>query len=261
MHPGEALLLEHVEVGGHIAAFGHVHRGHHQHGTVGGEGPEPFHHVLHGVALHLLAADGGEGASHPGEEQLQVVVDLGAGAHGAPRVAGHHLLLDGDGRADAQDAVHIGLLQPSHELPGVAGEALDVAALPLRVEGVEGQAALAAAAEAGHHHELSPWDVDIDVLQVVHPGALDADQAAVAHAGRSLGGAGGVRGVHTVRQRRREVRHRLARPWPPALSLELFPGNFMPGTTSASKATLTTQGTSIPRTRGPRPPIKTHRIA
>ena len=54
------------------------------------------------------------------------------------------LLLDGDGRRQAADDVVVRLLHLPEELAGVGGEALDVAALPLGVEGVEGQRALAA---------------------------------------------------------------------------------------------------------------------
>jgi hypothetical protein len=145
--------------------------------AAGGEGVGGGHHVLDGIALHLLAAVRAEGVADAGEEQFQVVVYLGTGAHGAPRVAGHHLLFDGDGRADAGDAVHVRLLQAAHELAGIAAEAFDVPALAFRVKRIESQGALTGAAEAGDHHQLAPGDLQGDVLQVMHPGTLQADEA------------------------------------------------------------------------------------
>ena len=85
------------------------------------------------------------------------------------------LLVDGDGRAEALDVVDVGLLHAAEELAGVGGEGLDVAALALGVDGVEGQGALARAGEAGDNHKLVPGDRDVDVLEVMLAGAFDED--------------------------------------------------------------------------------------
>jgi hypothetical protein len=75
----------------------------------------------------------------PREQQAQVIVDLGDGADGRSRVARRRLLLDRDGGGEALDRLDLGLLHHLQELPGVGGQGLDVAALPLGVDGVEGQ--------------------------------------------------------------------------------------------------------------------------
>jgi hypothetical protein len=48
-------------------------------------------------------------------------------------------LLDGDGRAEAADKVHLGLFHLAQELAGVGRQGLDVAALALGIDRVEGQ--------------------------------------------------------------------------------------------------------------------------
>ena len=78
--------------------------------------------------------------AHPRPEHAQVVVDLGHRAHGGAGVAAGRLLLDGDGGGEAADRVVERLVHLAEELPGVGVQALDVAALPLGVEGVEGEA-------------------------------------------------------------------------------------------------------------------------
>ena len=78
--------------------------------------------------------------AHARPEHAQVVVDLGDGAHRGARVAAGRLLLDGDGGGQAADGVVERLVHLPEELPGVGGQALDVAALALGVERVEGQA-------------------------------------------------------------------------------------------------------------------------
>ena len=91
------------------------------------------------MLLDQLARGGGVGLADAGVKEFQELVDLGAGAHGGARVVGVHLLFDGDGRREASDALHVGLVEAAHELPCVGAQALHIAALPLGVERIEGQ--------------------------------------------------------------------------------------------------------------------------
>ena len=81
-------------------------------------------------------------------EQAQVVVDLGDGADGRARVPRRRLLVDRDRRREPVDRVDVRLLHHLQELARVGGERLDVAALALRVDRVEGEARLAGAGQA-----------------------------------------------------------------------------------------------------------------
>ena len=132
-------------------------------------------HLLDGLAGDGQAAGHAHRLAHPGIEQAQVVVDLGHRGHGGAGVLAGGLLLDGNGRGQAVDAVHVRLLHLVQELPGIGAEALHVAALPLGIERVESQAGLAAAGKAGDHHQLVPGQDQVDVLEVVFPGPLDVD--------------------------------------------------------------------------------------
>ena len=130
-----------------------------------------IHHILGGVAADFAARDGGVGLADAGEEQAQVVVDFRRSPDGRAGIAGGDLLLDGDGRRDACDQVHVGLVHPAQELAGERREAFREAALPLGEKCVEGQRTLAAAGDARDDHEFPERDVQIDILQVVNPGA------------------------------------------------------------------------------------------
>ena len=120
-----------------------------------------------------LAADRAVRPPDPRVEQAQVVVDLGDRADRRARVARGRLLVDRDRRAEAVDVVDVRLLHHLEELPRVGGERLDVAALPLRVDRVEGKARLAGAREPGDADQAVPRQADGDVLQVVLAGAVD----------------------------------------------------------------------------------------
>ncbi len=69
----------------------------------------------------------------------------------------------------------VGLLHHLEELAGVGGEALDVAALSFGIDGVEGEARLARAGQAGDDRQALARDVDVDALEVVLARAADAD--------------------------------------------------------------------------------------
>ena len=132
-----------------------------------------------------LAADRAVRPPDPRVEQAQVVVDLRDRADRRARVPRGRLLVDRDRRAEAVDVVDVRLLHHLEELPRVGGERLDVAALPLRVDRVEGKARLAGAREPGDADQAVPRQADGDVLEVVLAGAVDYECVG-SHLGRPL---------------------------------------------------------------------------
>ena len=137
---------------------------------------------------HFLDGLGGEGfaagvavrLADARPEEAHVVVDLGDGADGGTGVVGGGFLVDGDGGGEALDLVDIGLFELAEELAGVGGEGFDVAALAFGVEGVEREAGLAGAGDAGDDDELVARDLKVDVLEIVFPRAAD-DDGGVSH--------------------------------------------------------------------------------
>ena len=79
-------------------------------------------YLVNGVALdQAVAVDAMDGAAAR-VEQAQVVVNLGSCGDRGARVAGGVLLLDGDGRSEAVNLVHVGLFDALQKLAGVGGE-------------------------------------------------------------------------------------------------------------------------------------------
>ena len=125
------------------------------------------------------------------EQQAQEVVDLGGGRDGALGPSAARALLDGDGRRDPEDRVHVGAGGRLHELPRVGVERLEVAALSFREHDVEREGALSAPADPGDRGEPVARQPDVDVLEVVVAGAADLD--------RLGGGVGGGRRFANLR--------------------------------------------------------------
>ncbi len=137
------------------------------------EREHPVDDLLGRLPLDRRPAGGAVRAPGAGVEQAQVVVDLGDGADRGARVLRGRLLVDGDGGREPLDEVDVGLVHLAQELPGVGRQRLDVAALALGEDGVEGERGLARAGEAREDDQGVPGQVDRDVLEVVLPGAPD----------------------------------------------------------------------------------------
>ncbi len=145
-------------------------------------------HLRDGLALDRQPGGRRVGHADARPQQPHVVVDLGDGADGGARIARGGLLLDGDGRRQAVDLVDVRLLHHLEELPRVGRQALDVAALALGIDGVEGERRFARAGQAGEHDQLVARNVEVDVLEVMLARAADGDDAAILPVGGPVRG-------------------------------------------------------------------------
>ena len=76
--------------------------------------------LLFRIFHHLLAALVAVGRSGTCEEQAQVIVNLGGGAHGGARVLVGGLLLDADHRAQACNLIHVRALHVAQKIAGIS---------------------------------------------------------------------------------------------------------------------------------------------
>ena len=162
-------------------------------------------------AVDRPAAVGAVRMADPRPEQAQVVVDLGDRADRRARVARGRLLVDRDRRRQALDRVDVRLVHLAQELARVGRQRLDVAALALGVDRVEGEARLARAGQAGDDHEGVPRQPHVEVAEVVLARARDDELVGLIH--RSSLGGGRTRSLRKLRRSRRPcVISRLAVP-------------------------------------------------
>ena len=132
-------------------------------------------HLLLVVFDHRFAGHVAVGHGGAGEEEPQEIVDLGDGADRGAGVFARRLLLDGNDRTQPGDLLYFGPLHLSDELPGVGAEGFHVAALPLGVNGVEGEGGFAATRNARDDHELVARNGDVHIAEVVLVGPDDVD--------------------------------------------------------------------------------------
>ena len=139
------------------------------------EGEQLIDHLIDGLLGNDAAALGAMGGTHAGVEQAQVIVDFGDGADGGAGVFAGGFLVDGDGGGEAVDGIDVGLFHLPEELARIGRKALDIAALALGVEGIEGEGGLAAAGEAGEDDEFIAREGQVEVFEVILSDAADDD--------------------------------------------------------------------------------------
>ena len=171
----EALLLQILEELRELALAADDDRCHDERLRAFADREDLIGHLIGRLLLDLAAALGTMGHAHAGEQQTQIVVDLGRGAHGGAGVLARGLLVDRDRRRKPVDAVEVGLVHLAEKLTGVARQALDVAALPLGVHGVERQGAFSGTRQSRDHNELVTRNGQVDIFEVVLASTLDDD--------------------------------------------------------------------------------------
>jgi hypothetical protein len=167
LHAREALGAEVLEQVLVLALAAADHRSeHHELGALL-EGHHLIDDLLGRLRLDRAAAVVAMRMADPGPQQPQVVVDLGDGADRGARIAARGLLIDRDRRREPLDRVHVGLVHLAQELARVGRQRLDVAALALGVDRVEGEARLARSGQPGDHDQGMPRQPQMKVPEVV----------------------------------------------------------------------------------------------
>ncbi len=152
-------------------------RGQEHHARPGREGEDFIHDIAGGLRDDGHAGIGAMGFADVGVEEAEVIVNFRGGGDDGARTAAGAALLDGDGRGQALDEIHLRLLHLVEELAGVGGKAFDVFALALGVNGIEGERRFAAPAQAGDDHQAVARDLQREILQIVLTRAADTDES------------------------------------------------------------------------------------
>ena len=167
LHAREAVAAQLLEELAVLAlAPAHHRRQHHELGAL-----RQHHHLvddlLRRLRLDRAAAVEAVRMADPRPQQAQVVVDLGDRADRRARVPRGGLLVDRDRRRQALDRVDVRLVHLAQELARVGGQRLDVAALALGVDRVEGEARLAGAGQARDHDQRIARQPQVEIPEVV----------------------------------------------------------------------------------------------
>src|SRR5215208_2352759 len=113
--------------------------------------------------------------ANAGEQQTQVVVNLGDRTDGRTRVVTGALLVDRDGRRQAGDVLDVGLVHLPQELARITGQTLDIAPLALGINRVEGKRRLAATRQTSDDHQSIAGKRQVYVFEIVLASAADLD--------------------------------------------------------------------------------------
>ena len=129
-----ASVVQHLDV--FALALAHDRRQNLHFGALG-QAHQLVNNLVNGLLVNLLAALRAVRRADTRPQQTQVIVNLGNRAHRRARVLGCCLLVNGDRRRQAIDVVHIWFLHLAQKLSRVGRQRLDIAALALRIDGIE----------------------------------------------------------------------------------------------------------------------------
>ena len=167
-----------------MGAFSCTHHGTPHRHSVALQVPEDVvDDLLNGAPRHFAPTFWAVGLAHARPQQTKVVLNLCDRGHGGAGVVRTLLLIDGDGRREALDAVAVGFLHLPDELACVGGERFHVPALTLGIQRVEGQGGFSRARNAAHDDEAAAWKANVHVLQVVRSCPTDLNPPCIAWIG------------------------------------------------------------------------------
>ena len=109
----------------------------------------------------------------PREQRREIRLQISHRRDSGPRALHRRPTIHGDARGHRIEPLHRRPLQPFQELPRVRTEALHEAPLPLGIQRVHREAALARAAHAGDHHQLARPQREIHTGEIVSPGTFE----------------------------------------------------------------------------------------
>ena len=139
------------------------------------QGECPVHGAGNRVGPYLIPTVRTMGSSHSSPQETQVVEDLRGRPDRGPARFGRVLLFDGNRWSDTLDEIHQGLFHPVQKLLGIRGEGLHVSPLSLGEESIQGKGRLPGSGGPGDDRESPPGKIQVEVLQVMLPGAPDSD--------------------------------------------------------------------------------------
>ena len=135
------------------------------------QGLDPVHNLVHRLPLDFLAALGAMGRTGSGPEEPEIVVNLRHRAHGGTGVLGGGFLVDGDGRGQSVNGIHVRLVHLAQKLTGVSAQALHIPPLALCVNGIKSQTGFSRTGKPGKHHHFVSGDGQIHIFQVILSGS------------------------------------------------------------------------------------------
>lgn len=109
-------------------------------------------------------------------EEFYVVGEFGHGAHRGAGGAHRVFAVDGYGRWDILDAVHLRPVHALHELPRIGRKGLDIAALALSIKRVKGKGRLTRTTHPCDHGDMIKGNFQVQILEIILAGTFELDE-------------------------------------------------------------------------------------
>ena len=116
-------------------------------------------------------------AGQPGKHQPENIQKLRSRAKGTAYPRHARSLVKSEGGRNIQDLIDIGFCRLSHPSPSIGRERFEISSRSLRIENPQRKRGFTGSGNAGNTYDLIQRNIDIDILQIVNPGASHTDGA------------------------------------------------------------------------------------
>ena len=137
-----------------------------------GKGKYLLNHLIHRLLFYLSSANRTMRNTDTGKKQSHIVMYLGDRSNGRAGIFRGGFLIYGDGGRKTVDAVHIRFFHLSQKHSGIGRKRLDISALTLGIEGIEGKGGFSRARNPSENNQLVPGNCHIYIFKIICPCAF-----------------------------------------------------------------------------------------
>ena len=124
----------------------------------------PIHDLVNGLATDLFTALRTMGCTHSGPQQTQIVINLRYCAYSRTGVFRGSLLVNGNGRRQTVNGIHIRFIHLTQKLTGIGTETFHITALTLGINGIKSQGRFSGTGKPCKYHQFISGDGKIDIF-------------------------------------------------------------------------------------------------
>ena len=120
-----------------------------------------IHDLIHRLPSDLPAALRTVRNTDPGIQQPEIIINLRHRSHRRTGIPVGRFLVNGNGRRQPFDPLHIRLLHLPQKLPCIRRQGFHISSLPLRIDGVKGKRGLPGPGQPRKHHKLITRNIHV----------------------------------------------------------------------------------------------------
>ena len=132
-----------------------------------------IHNFLNTLLLNTTTTFPTVGFTNVSKQQAEIIVYFRYSSHSGAGIPCRGPLFYRYGRRQSFNCIHFWFFHETDKLPGIGGEGLYISPLSFCIDGIKGQRGFPRTGESCNNSKPVPWDIQVNIFQVVFPGSPD----------------------------------------------------------------------------------------